>query len=174
MARGDKKRKPTNPDSTRPISEKVIAGSTTLRRCYCETCGEYVLVEFSEVVCRECNEPLPLPIDRTRILSGKKRYLSKKEKDAALRNSDGTCYWCNRKLGMFLIRNEKMISLKLNYDHRVPYSYVQNHIFLVVSCHICNAFKSNLMFKTEDECREYLSRKWDKEIRSGRILITDG
>ena len=60
---------------------------------------------------------------------------------------------------------KKIIFLKLNWDHFVPYSYSYNNkkVNFVAACHVCNGIKSNKMFDTVKEIKDYVSYQRKKK-----------
>jgi len=57
--------------------------------------------------------------------------------------------------------------LCLEWDHQVPYSYSQNNhdANFLPACHLCNRWKSALIFQTVEEVKVYVATKWEKVSR---------
>lgn len=84
---------------------------------------------------------------------------------ALLEEQDNRCLYCGHKFGDLVVRkNNDWQWLELNWDHFVPYSYcASNHDDnWVAACHLCNSYKSDLLFKDVLEVRWYV---FDKSIK---------
>ena len=79
-----------------------------------------------------------------------------------LRQQDNMCYYCCQPFNKKAIYKRKVIILHPVLDHVIPFSYCQHskHYNFVVTCQICNAWKSNLIFNTFADAAEYLRNKW--------------
>lgn len=90
-----------------------------------------------------------------------------------LKVQSNKCFWCGNKLGSLYWKNGKVKTLEVHWDHKIPFSYTQTNRNdnWVASCNICNLFKSNFLFTTDKECREYLSAKWQEAIHKEIISI---
>lgn len=89
------------------------------------------------------------------------------ERKEILELQQDRCLYCDRLFGTAVIRKEKLVFLRTNFDHFVPFSYSQNNYAynFVAACQICNGIKSNLMFKTLEEARVYVRAMWDAEYQ---------
>ena len=58
-------------------------------------------------------------------------------------------------------RQEKALTIKVNWDHQLPYAFSQNNATsnFVAACHVCNGIKSDRLFKTVEEAQLYLAQK---------------
>lgn len=84
------------------------------------------------------------------------------------------CHWCFREIGS-IVKHKRLgwIILSEHTDHALPYSYSHSNAKtnLVTSCSLCNLWKSNRVFDSDDQCRTYLERKWERRIcRDASIL----
>jgi hypothetical protein len=59
-------------------------------------------------------------------------------------------------------RHTNEIMLKLEWDHKVPFSFLQANPRenWAAACNICNSLKGNLHFADLQEAREYLAERW--------------
>lgn len=94
-----------------------------------------------------------------------------------MKSSHEVCFWCSREIGEIV--NHKRygyIVLRKHIDHLVPRSYYRNNSKpnLKVSCHLCNLWKSDIMFDSLKECREYLKRKWEKNTNEQVQVLQQG
>ena len=85
------------------------------------------------------------------------------------------CYWCGNKFETAYWKNDKLRFLKIQWDHKIPFSYTKTNRNdnWVASCNVCNSFKSNFMFKTDKECRNFLLRKWQIALDKEEISINE-
>jgi len=160
----------------RTRAKKIIAGVNNLYTVVCPNCGESECRGELAGICPECDYAVSdneVRIGDTDILAtNKRRPVSRKLREQIRNRQENKCYWCGRIFGSYYVRNNKKVTkLKMHVDHNEPYSFNRRHEKgnLVGACNICNLFKSNKMFKTEKECREYLKDKWYQEIQSGKI-----
>lgn len=89
---------------------------------------------------------------------------------------DGRCYWCGRKFGTLYSKHYNVfLPLQATFDHIIPHIYSKDHTEknLVASCNICNGIKYDKIFKSEEECKDYLFDRWQKKIRTHKIIIFD-
>lgn len=156
--------------------EKLIFGTVNLYRIFCDFCNDFALVNSKDKTCPDCGTKLNQEnIDKIRILSNKKRtdkLGSKKLKKNLIKKQNNKCYWCSREFGDFIIKNDKAIKLKFNFEHKLPFSYTHNNDIqnIVGSCHICNGFKSGKIFESEEDCKIYLERRWNMAILDNKII----
>lgn len=158
----------------RRILERLIAGKAILYRKRCVSCGDYYLTANPKEDC-PCGRKNGGTVSRVRKLCNVKhtrRYpkwlIKTKAEEQAYR-----CFWCDQSFGNSILRRNRLIILRPVGDHVEPYSYSYNSIWknCVASCQICNAFKSSKMFDSNEDCKSYLTKKWDKEINKGIITI---
>jgi 5-methylcytosine-specific restriction endonuclease McrA len=86
--------------------------------------------------------------------------------DRILENQDHRCFYCARRFGSRVRSGRRTVSLKLNWDHLVPFSYAQNNQTenFVAACHRCNAWKGSLVFQTLEDAQVYLLNKWEEDL----------
>lgn len=72
------------------------------------------------------------------------------------------CFWCGRFVFAQVLTKKGWIGLVKHVDHKMPFVYAQSDKLdnLVVSCSLCNLFKSGKVFDGEEDVRYYLSKKW--------------
>lgn len=87
----------------------------------------------------------------------------------------GKCYWCGQKFGQALVAKrkdkKKVVILRPNYDHVIPFSYLQTNPIknFVAACQFCNRWKHSKIFSSERVCHIYLLKKWLFQIEKERI-----
>ncbi len=72
------------------------------------------------------------------------------------------CFYCFRPFGSLVIRNNVDIKLKIVWDHIIPVSFSQDNqdSNFAAACQVCNSLKGKKLFKSIEEIREYVKRKW--------------
>lgn len=153
--------------------ERVIFGKVTMYRHFCKKCKQPILSNDSYYKCDCCgysnkNEK----IKRTVIEAKTKRYRpSARIQKEIIEKQNNKCYWCGRDFSTPIVKNDKIKFLKKHWDHVIPYAYEQRNRDenWVLSCNICNLFKSSFLFETETKCREYINNKWGEYLRKGMI-----
>jgi 5-methylcytosine-specific restriction endonuclease McrA len=158
--------------------EKHIIGKVILYREKCPICGDWCLSGNKQKFECYCGSfTSHSDIDTQKIISAQpRRHIhSEKSKQAILDRQDGKCYWCNRKFGSFIYKNNKIIKLSMCIDHVIPHSYCYHdgEKNLVGACNICNSFKSSKMFDSEKECREHLLSRWAYHLKKNMIFEED-
>lgn len=84
-----------------------------------------------------------------------------------LREQGNLCLYCDRMFGSRITLRGRVVSLRLTWDHQVPWAYSRNNSAenFVAACHICNATKNKLMFGSLDEIREHCERYWARNAQ---------
>lgn len=79
-----------------------------------------------------------------------------------LKQQGDVCLYCSRSFGALVALNGRERILRLQWDHRLPYAYSFNNQDdnFAAACHVCNAWKSDLVFQTLEEARIHLALKW--------------
>lgn len=154
-------------------AEKVLAGKIDLFRALCPKCGESNLSGKLKFEC-DCGCDYEGTTEKQRILANihKRRNIPPKVKKELLEKQKNRCYWCERKLGNYIFRKNRIVRLNVHIDHFLPVAYRQmdNAENLTATCHICNLFKSSKMFDSERACKNYILDKWAEELYKGKII----
>lgn len=144
----------------------AVYGNVTLFRGTCPDCkGTAIILEGLYQCCDKPVEVKPKEFLRLSESIGKRHKPNKKTKEYLLAIQGNACLYCEKSFNSFTYRNYKPVKLKLNWDHLIPYSYNQNnwHENWCAACHICNGIKSNKMFETIEECRNYINMIREKK-----------
>ncbi|HEY7589206.1 MAG TPA: hypothetical protein VIB49_10755 [Thermoplasmata archaeon] len=146
----------------------AIYGNVVIQREYCPHCHQHAFVSDGKLAC--CGAPTAFDshqMKRMSLAEDVRRTPSADEKRQILEIQGGRCLYCQRLFNTPVVRKDRLIWLKVNWDHWIPYSYSQNNYpyNFVAACQICNGIKSNLMFTSTDEARVYVQALWDaKEL----------
>ena len=145
----------------------ALYGNTVLPYIKCPYCKELNPVIKGKIVCcdREvANELIKITrIKRYSLATEHRRHIPKSLKEEILDLQNNTCLYCLENLETYVIKmtpsgKVRKIYLKIEFDHLVPYSYSANNknYNFAAACQVCNRIKSNLMFSTLEQAREYI------------------
>ena len=137
-------------------------GNTILKRIKCEDCKRYAFVIDGIIQC--CDRKLEeFKTHKAKVMScatNKRKGLSLKAKRDVLEKQKNRCLYCGYEFKDILWNNHryKFYTVEVRWDHFSPFSYSYNnkHNNFVASCQICNKIKTNLMFETVEEVRDYV------------------
>lgn len=136
-----------------------VYGNQSLAKVYCPDCQRYAFLVDGIKQCCETEQEfngtrykIESSVQEKRRSLYKKRFLEKSIEQ------NGKCYYCEYPFSQAFIRKNKIIILRIEVDHFIPYSYNCNNKALnfVLACHICNGIKSNKFFNTKEEAQEYI------------------
>ncbi len=143
----------------------AIYGNIRISRCYCHACQSYTLILDGEKACcgGDFNEEGIKRLKRMTLAEASRHGPSKKIRQKILEEQEHRCFYCNRPFGSYVYRKNKPFRLAIEFDHVVPYSYVESRreFNFVAACHICNGLKTDKMFKTLEEAQIYLCSAWE-------------
>jgi len=139
----------------------ALFGGIALKRGYCHFCRQMAIVQDGLLQC--CDRPFEGRVETIKRVcepSGSRR-LSAKAKKRILQEQDYRCAYCWKAFGSVVHRDGKKITLRVNYDHQVPYATVREtkEYNILAACHVCNGLKSDYRFETVDECALFLIDK---------------
>lgn len=149
----------------------ALYGNVKLQRSYCWSCQRWAIVLDSTLQCCErSTESSPTTVVRMSPADARRRLPPLRERRAIYEKQGGRCLYCLLEFGSLVWKNGRVVQLKLEWDHMVPWSYSQNNggQNFCAACHVCNASKSNKMFDSLEDAREYLDRR-----RARRGFSTD-
>lgn len=77
---------------------------------------------------------------------------------AILEAQRGRCFYCGIEIGSLFEHGTDLVCAALCWDHVVPYAYCANSSpsNFVAACQQCNTVKSDKVFDTESEIKEYV------------------
>ena len=141
----------------------LLYGRVTLKSENCPECKAESFVVSGKLVC--CGRSAcSVPRGWKRIVDDKhpRRYIGWTEKEQIVKRQHGKCIYCDLSFSAKVYCRAKELRRIIHFDHFVPYSYSGNGPAgnIVAACSLCNNLKSWLMFKTLDECIEYIKKQW--------------
>lgn len=156
----------------------AIYGSLKLMRGYCSNCKDYALIIDNVLQCCDTeidNNELEKRTKRMTQTEGVRRRPSKKAVNKMLEIQDNKCFYCDIPFGTSYKhpRLDKYMETKVCYDHLVPFAYSQDNqdINFVCACGTCNGIKSDLIFQTVEEARDYVKYRRKKKGYTDEIYI---
>jgi len=147
-------------------SHMAIYGNITLFRRWCCSCHGFSLVVDSELLC--CGEEVEIDAERFYRLSNpqnKRRIPPKHLQKVILAEQGHVCLYCERSFGTSVYRRGRRVKLKLNWDHKVPFSWSQNNGMLnfAAACQLCNRMKGDKVFYTLEATIRFLDQKREEK-----------
>ena len=133
-------------------AEKVYYGRVVMFRMFCPSCQETAFVIKGKMACCGVTPDMPSRAKTKRVSEAewKRSRISEKLKKRILAQQENRCAYC-----------DENITGRACFDHVVCWSYCGNNdeSNLVAACNICNGIKSNLVFNTLEEARNYVIGK---------------
>lgn len=166
--------RPKNPHSSRNRkkfgnkSHLAIYGNTSFVREYCTSCHGFSLVVDGKLSCCDRETVFtPKKSKRMSLAESYRKKPSRKAQKELLEKFAYCCAYCERAFGSNFVAKNKLVILRLHWDHKVPYAYSQNNhdVNFLPSCHKCNGWKSSLIFREIDDVRVYVSAKWEALLK---------
>jgi len=149
------------------MARLALYGNVGIVRAYCQDCQRMSLVIKG---IRQCCDK-PLSEDETvegseRIIEpeAKRRDLPRWKREQILREQNFRCFYCDRRIGSSVWYKGHQITLRVHFDHVLPYSYSYNNDAsnFVAACHVCNNWKSRMVFNSLEEIQVYVTEKWQR------------
>lgn len=136
-------------------STLAVYGKVMIERLWCKGCEMFSFVRNGCYVC--CGEPVETEPNKYKRMSEPPQHRlkpPKKYRDAQLEKQGGRCFYCGVRFGSVRMRRGKPVTIRLQWDHRLPYKYSQNNSSenFVAACHVCNAIKNDKMFDDLEKC----------------------
>lgn len=138
----------------------ALYGTTRMLRGTCEQCQTTALIIDQKFAC--CGARVESEAQFAKRMCHPEQCRRRPSKETQLRllaEYHNCCAYCDGMIGGLLRRKGKLVKRRLHWDHNIPWSYSQDNSDenFLPSCHICNAIKSDLMFKTVEEVRIYVA-----------------
>jgi hypothetical protein len=152
----------------RPESHWALYGQVKMQRLYCPICKRYGLLrEGGSWCCGAWIEPCTTnsKVKRMCEVANRRHSPTAKYKKAQLEAQNYRCFYCDRRFGTLVMRNFKPITLQLTWDHIDPFAFSLDNrdCNFVAACHVCNAFKLDITFRSLVDARLQLKEKWEQK-----------
>ena len=134
-------------------------GNVVIQREYCVRCRQYALLIDGKLTC--CGSLSNFDSTRMKRMSqaqDRRKGPNAAERQTILDLQGNRCLYCDLLFNSAVERRGRLIFLKVNWDHFVPFAYSQNNYAynFVAACQICNGIKGSNTFKTLEEARIYV------------------
>lgn len=150
------------------VSHIAHYGSVKILRGFCPSCKGTSFIQDNTFVCCGNDAPQESVDGRSIVVAGSRQRRAKpsaSQQFKLLQEQENCCFYCLREFGEVVLWHGRPVTLRLHWDHLVPYSYGYNNLDnnFVAACHICNGIKGSRMFDTTEEAREYINEKREKK-----------
>ena len=156
------------------MAKLALYGNVGIVRVYCEDCQRTAFVTGGIKQC--CDVPIVEDVTDSERISqpeAKKHGPNTRERMEICARQHDRCLYCDRRFGSTVWYKGKLITLRVNYDHVLPFEYYRDNSLgnFVAACHVCNNWKSSLIFNYLEEIQVYVSEKWQRvETDMGKAL----
>lgn len=156
----------------------ALYGNVAIEKARCPECGGQSFVRSGRTVC--CGATVSTHAARYRREThpaDARRRPPPRLRRRVLEQQGDRCFYCHEPFGATHWRRPpaarsrkppkaRSFTLRICWDHRVPYSWSKDNGAgnFVAACHVCNALKSDFLFRAEEEARGFLA---DRRKRGG-------
>jgi len=145
-----------------------VYGNTSINKGFCQSCRTHAFVKNGALEC--CGEPYDKIPDKYKIecsAEHARRLPGKKKRKQKLMEQNNSCFYCEKSFDSWIRKKGKLVKLRIEWDHFVPYSYSFNNkeANFVAACHICNGLKSNKFFDTIEQAKSYIAAKSENDLQ---------
>ena len=156
----------------------AVYGSLRMLRGYCPNCKDNALIVKGEYQCcdRAVSSNNIVKFQKRMIEAAQMRHRpSVQAINKMLKKQDNKCLYCDIPFDTAYEHPKlrKMMKTKVCFDHFVPYAYSQDNrdVNFVCACGTCNGIKSDKVFKTVEEARDYVGYCRKKKGYTQEIYI---
>lgn len=148
--------------------EKRIAlfGNVHMEQGYCPDCAGWYFIRKGVLQCcdRRADDTAPTHSKRIVEPEWQRRTPSPADQREILIEQDNACFYCRQFFGDVVPKGPRNVRLKIHWDHFTPYAHTADNrpSNFVAACHVCNGWKSDRIFATDDDARRFLDAKWTK------------
>lgn len=147
------------------MAHMAFFGNVAIPRGYCEDCERQAFIIDGKLQC--CDKRTSEVIDGAQRVSEPDYHRcgpSLTDRIKILRRQDDRCLYCERRFGSQTWYKGKLIILRVNYDHVLPFEYGRDNSLgnFVAACHVCNNWKSSKIFTYLEEIQVYVAAKWER------------
>ena len=152
------------------MKRKALYGNVAIKQDFCQQCEVEAFVIAGRLVC--CNRPHSVgecvPLKRVSNPCHIRNIPGVRDRRKILKEQQGKCLYCSREFGSLAYtksKPKKIIVLKIQWDHVIPFSYNQNNSTtnFVAACHQCNRMKHNKLFHSVEEIRKYVNKRIEQD-----------
>lgn len=143
-------------------TEIALYGSVGIKRSHCPDCESSAFVLDGRLQCCDRRTSTAAKTYRRETSPRAKRVKpSQAVRTRILEDQGNKCLYCDKEFGLKVLKGAKIVQLRVNWDHLVPYAFSQNNTEenFVAACQLCNGIKSSRCFDTLDEAKSYILNK---------------
>lgn len=148
-------------DTMKKNSVLSVYGNVSILKGYCENCEGNSFIQDGLYACCGSKAPHCRPkIERVSDVIMSRKKPKKKEALKILKAQGFRCLYCGYRFGEIIYLNGYPVSVNLEWDHILPYSYSGNNSIsnFCAACGICNGIKSDFIFDTLVKAQQYITR----------------
>lgn len=137
-----------------------LYGNIKIERGVCPECKSTAFIKHGKYQCCGCQTAeRPAKYHREMEAPTGRKLPPKADRDAILEQQDNRCFYCGVRFGGFRTRHGRLITIKLAWDHQLPYSLTYNNQAsnFVAACSVCNGIKSDKVFQEVSEAQIYIA-----------------
>lgn len=143
-----------------------LYGNAKIPRAYCKQCRQWAFIIGGLWQC--CLEPITDSPDCTKRMSRASGIRGKPPlhlRKSFLERHNHACAYCFRMFGAIMVHQGRMIKLRLHWDHAEPFAYNWGNPpdNWLPACHLCNFWKSDLIFNSLEEIHAYVTKQFHKK-----------
>ena len=144
----------------------AIYGSVGLKRVYCDYCKRMAFVIDGRKQC--CDRKESTAIESCYKMSdsySKRKHYSPAVVKKIIEKQNNLCLYCGNEFGYLYFRDNKIIKSTIHIDHLSPFSFSLDNGMgnLRASCNLCNLFKTDKIFDSIGEVKEYVIKKREQK-----------
>ena len=145
----------------------ALYGNVKIQRGHCPDCDCTALVVGGCFAC--CDRlvaDVPLKAKRMSEPEQRRKRPSLTERKSIVESQGNACLYCDRGFGSHVMRKGRLVRLRLVWDRVLPFAYSADNkpANFVAACHVCNGWKSDLVFQTLSEARVFLQARWAADL----------
>jgi len=143
-----------------------LYGNVAILKGYCAECACTSFVIDGLLQCCDSRFEIdPTKYKRESTPEQRRRALPRKLKLEVLDSQGHRCFYCHRRFGSLILKGVRMIRLRIQFDHFVPYAHSQNNgeYNFVAACHVCNGLKTDHFFQTSEQAELFLFERWQEK-----------
>ena len=134
-------------------------GKVPIVKSLCPNCNrESFIIDGVLVCCGIENTSKPKFKKRASVSPQDRKMPSLYSQRKILSKQNNRCIYCGVRFGGLVARRSENITVLLEWDHFIPFSYSQNNSAsnFLASCQICNQIKSSQVFDSIEDAKSYI------------------
>ena len=136
----------------------------------CPECGDISLVLDARTACCGVNPNInPQVYKQMSEPPSRRRFPPRYIRDEKLAAQQNCCFYCDRKFGSVQEVGDREFYIHIQWDHQIPFAFRQDNSAenVVAACQKCNGWKTDRLFDTVQEARDFLALRWRRYLQRG-------